>query len=122
MKNVKIGVFGAGRGMTMISQLLNGAEGQLVAVCDKYEPALENCRKAAEEAGMTDIAYYTDFEDFFRHDMDAVILAVAHEEFRLLRQEDLDAMFGGGRKVLLDIKGILDRKAYEDAGYLYWRL
>ncbi len=75
MKKVKIGVFGAGRGMTMISQLLNGAEGQLVAVCDKYEPALENCRKTAEEAGMTDIAYYTDFEDFFRHDMDAVILA-----------------------------------------------
>ena len=25
-------------------------------------------------------------------------------------------------KVLADLKGILDRKAYEDAGYLYWRL
>ena len=25
-------------------------------------------------------------------------------------------------KVLLDIKGILDRKEYEAAGYRYWRL
>jgi UDP-N-acetyl-D-galactosamine dehydrogenase len=25
-------------------------------------------------------------------------------------------------KVLLDIKGILDRKEYEIAGYRYWRL
>jgi UDP-N-acetyl-D-galactosamine dehydrogenase len=25
-------------------------------------------------------------------------------------------------KVLIDIKGILDRKEYETAGYRYWRL
>ena len=34
----------------------------------------------------------------------------------------MDKFFGEGRKVLLDIKGLLDRKAYENAGYLYWRL
>ena len=27
-----------------------------------------------------------------------------------------------GKKVLLDIKGVLNRKEYEDAGYCYWRL
>jgi len=75
MKKVKIGVFGAGRGMNMINQVLNSTEAEMVAVCDKYEPALEKCRQTAEEAGMTNIAYYTDFEDFFLHDMDAVILA-----------------------------------------------
>ena len=26
------------------------------------------------------------------------------------------------KKVLLDIKGLLDRKEYENAGYSYWRL
>ncbi len=54
--------------------------------------------------------------------MDAVVLAVAHDEFKKLTINDTDAFFGDGRKVLLDIKGILDRKAYEEAGYSYWRL
>ena len=55
-------------------------------------------------------------------DMDAVILAVAHEAFKALAMEDIDALFGEGQKVLLDIKGLLNRKEYEAAGYSYWRL
>jgi len=54
--------------------------------------------------------------------MDAVILAVAHEEFKKYTQDDLNKMFDDGEKVLLDIKGLLNRKEYEDAGYNYWRL
>ncbi len=54
--------------------------------------------------------------------MDAVILAVAHTQFASLSIADTDAFFGAGQKVLLDIKGLLDRRAYEAAGYLYWRL
>ena len=34
---------------------------------------------------------------------------------------DFEAMFRGA-KVLLDVKGMLDRKAYEEAGFEYWRL
>ena len=58
-------------------------------------------------------------------DCDAVILAVAHEEFKTLTQADFDKMFKSGdnsTKVLADIKGLLDRKEYEAAGYNYWRL
>ncbi|SDA11395.1 UDP-N-acetyl-D-galactosamine dehydrogenase [Ruminococcus sp. YE71] len=55
-------------------------------------------------------------------DMDAVILAVAHTSFTSLTMSDIDNMFGEGKKVLLDIKGLLDRKEYEAAGYSYWRL
>ncbi len=58
-------------------------------------------------------------------DCDAVILAVAHEQFRQLSQADFDKMFKAGDnsgKVLVDIKGLLDRKEYEAAGYNYWRL
>ncbi len=57
--------------------------------------------------------------------MDAVILAVAHDEFAHLSQEDFDQMFKqteNEHKVLLDIKGILNRKSCESAGYVYWRL
>lgn len=56
---------------------------------------------------------------------DAVILAVAHEQFKNLGQADFDKMFKSGRneeKVLVDIKGLLSRKEYEKAGYKYWRL
>lgn len=56
-------------------------------------------------------------------DMDAVIVAVAHEAFSDLTQEKIGAMFADGdKKVLLDIKGVLDRDAFENAGYIYWRL
>ena len=58
-------------------------------------------------------------------DCDAVILAVAHEQFKDLTQADFDKMFKPGdnnTKVLADIKGLLNRKEYEAAGYNYWRL
>lgn len=55
-------------------------------------------------------------------DMDAVILAVAHTEFTSLTTEQIGGFFGKGKKVLLDLKGLLNRKAYEAVGYSYWRL
>ena len=58
-------------------------------------------------------------------DCDAVVLAVAHDAFKALSQADFDKMFKAGddgKKVLVDIKGLLDRKQYEAAGYKYWRL
>ncbi len=54
--------------------------------------------------------------------MDAVILAVAHERFAGLQMADIGGMFGPGKKILLDIKGMLGREEYEAAGYGYWRL
>ena len=55
-------------------------------------------------------------------EMDAVVLAVAHDSFKGLKMEDIDALYADGKKVLVDIKGLLDRKEYEEAGYSYWRL
>lgn len=54
--------------------------------------------------------------------MDAVILAVAHDEFKGFSMADMDKFFGEGQKILLDIKGLLNRNEYEKEGYLYWRL
>ncbi|MBE6598714.1 MAG: Gfo/Idh/MocA family oxidoreductase [Ruminococcaceae bacterium] len=80
MAKLKIGVFGGGRGMTAIRQLLNNPDAELVAVCDKYLPLLDKVKKEAEEAGLYNVAYYPSFDDFIQHDMDAVILAnYAHE-------------------------------------------
>lgn len=67
--------------------------------------------------------YGIDFVDLATiKDMDAVILAVAHKEFSGFTMEDMDKLFGAGKKVLLDIKGLLNRKEYENADYVYWRL
>ena len=67
--------------------------------------------------------YGIEFVDFNSiKDMDAVVLAVAHNEFSSLKIEDMDKLFGKGKKVLLDIKGLLNRNEYEKAGYDYWRL
>ena len=55
------------------------------------------------------------------HGMDAVVLAVSHACFAELTQQDIGKLFGPGQKVLLDIKGLYDRKVFEEAGYLYWR-
>lgn len=55
-------------------------------------------------------------------DMDTVVLAVAHTEFATFTMEHMDRLFGEGTKVLLDLKGLLNRKEYEKAGYSYWRL
>ncbi|MBR3526139.1 MAG: nucleotide sugar dehydrogenase [Lachnospiraceae bacterium] len=57
-------------------------------------------------------------------DMDAVIIAVAHRCFAELDEAAVDAFYAGGKKkVLMDLKGILDRGIYENKNdYLFWRL
>lgn len=67
--------------------------------------------------------YDIEFEELTAiRDMDAIILAVAHDEFSKFTMQDMDKLFGKGKKVLLDIKGLFDRAKYEQAGYNYWRL
>ena len=64
--------------------------------------------------------------DLYNHDdikdVSAVIVAVAHDEYKDLSACDIDKLFADDKKVLIDIKGILDKKAFENAGYTYWRL
>ena len=58
-------------------------------------------------------------------DMDAVIIAVGHTEFMNFSMNDIDSMLASGEnssKVIIDVKGVLDRKTYSEAGYQYWRL
>ncbi|MDE7260434.1 MAG: nucleotide sugar dehydrogenase, partial [Lachnospiraceae bacterium] len=57
-------------------------------------------------------------------DMDAVIIAVAHDDFLKLDKERITSFYAQShkRKVILDIKGVLNRKEYLTEDYLYWRL
>ncbi len=55
-------------------------------------------------------------------EMDAVIIAVSHNKFKLLSNVDIDRLFREGKKVIVDIKGILNRDDYVSDEYVYWRL
>lgn len=73
-KKLRIGVFGGARGSNMINVLLHHPDAELVAVCDKYRPLLDQALKVADEAG-THIEVFESFDDFIEYDMDAVVLA-----------------------------------------------
>ena len=58
------------------------------------------------------------------HDADCIIVAVAHNEFRNMSFEQIDSLYSDveGDKILIDVKGIFDKKRYITSGYRYWRL
>ena len=75
MKKIRVGVMGAARGMTMIHQLMNSKDAELVAICDFYPPILEEARREVEKNGL-DVKTFEHFDDFVEYpDMDAVVLA-----------------------------------------------
>ena len=72
MKKVRVGVIGAYRGNQMIKYCKRAEHAELVAICDKLEGALAKQKELDEEGKIT---FYTDFDEFLKHDMDAVVLA-----------------------------------------------
>lgn len=57
--------------------------------------------------------------------VDCVVIAVAHDEFKNMTLEQIDRLFGktdNSEKVIIDVKSILDRTEVEKRGYVYWRL
>lgn len=58
-------------------------------------------------------------------DLDCLIIAVAHKVFKLLTNDDIENMFKAetnDKKVIVDVKGIRNKDAFNAAGYRYWRL
>ncbi len=66
----------------------------------------------------------TDLKDV--NNVDCIILAVAHNEFRELSWEQLDKLYKdelkNNEKILIDVKGIKSIKEVKKIGYKYWRL
>ena len=71
-KKVKIGVLGGYRGTSMINYCERAENAQVVAICDK-NPEVLNFQK--ENLKDDNITFYDNFEDFIKHDMDAIVLA-----------------------------------------------
>ena len=72
MKKIRIGVLGVYRGTSMINYCRAADNAELVAICDKWVEGIEKHKISHPNEGIT---YYTDFDEFINHDMDAVVLA-----------------------------------------------
>ncbi len=69
--------------------------------------------------------YKIEFDDFSSlHDMNAIIVAVAHNTFKNLELITFDRWYTNheGKPILFDLKGIFDKQAFLSHGYEYWRL
>jgi len=120
-KQLRIGVMGARRGMSMIRVLLNHADAEVVAVCDKYVPFLDKVKEEAEKVS-ADVALYDNFEEFIKHDMDAVVLANYAHEHAIYAIRALKA----GKHVLSEVlpcgtigQGVALIEAVEETGLVY---
>lgn len=70
MKQIRIGIFGTGRGISIAKNFMK-LDCDIAAICDSHP---ERLRQAADSLGGT-AAVYTDFEAFLDHGLDAVVLA-----------------------------------------------
>lgn len=70
-KAIRFGIFGLGRGGSMIGDILaSGAE--VVAFCDRRPAAIAAAK--SHHPACADVAEYDNFDAFLQHDMDAVLL------------------------------------------------
>lgn len=79
----------------------------------------------AADAAEAKRLYNIDFEGMDAvKDMDAVIIAVSHDQFTEMDKEKIKSFFAkdNKKKVLADIKGILSRAEYDNDEFCYWRL
>lgn len=72
--------------------------------------------EALEEYGI-EICEFDDVEN-----VDAVILAVSHSQYKNLKIEDIAKKFRKGQNIFADIKGIYNKQNATDIGLNYWRL
>lgn len=55
-------------------------------------------------------------------DVDAVVFAVAHDEFKNIDLDKISTFFNNDNKVLIDIKGMYSKEEALDKEFIYWRL
>ena len=85
------------------------------------EPIISDPQADVDEAKRLYGIEFVELNDI--RNMDVIILAVAHNDFKHNNSiQKISKLFGKGKRVLIDIKGILDRKECEAIGYRYWRL
>lgn len=119
MKKVKIGVMGVGRGTSMINFCARAEIAEVVAICDIWEEGLQRQKQDHPEL---DIAYYTSFDAFIQHDMDAVVLAnfaTEHAPFAIRAMKAGKHVFSEVLPVQTMQEAVALVEAVEETGMIY---
>ncbi|EIM05711.1 UDP-glucose/GDP-mannose dehydrogenase [Planococcus antarcticus DSM 14505] len=122
VKNAKVAIFG----FTFKENVPDSRNTKVIDIVNELKeynimPLIVDPVADNEEASHEYNISFTDLKNV--NDLDAIILAVNHNEFAKLTPSDLSNFYSGNsNKVLVDVKGILDKKEFETAGYNYWRL
>lgn len=119
MRKIKIGVLGAKRGEYMIKFCEASKYVELVAICERWKERMEKTKKKHGKQGIT---FYSDFDDFIEHRMDAVILANNADEHAPYAIKALQK----GKHVLSEVQPVQTMKeavelieAVENSGKIY---
>lgn len=122
VKNARVGILG----LTFKENVPDLRNTKVVDVVDELESfgvnvlvhdAYADPEEAVEEYGLKTVS----FEEF--NGLDAVILAVSHDEYRKISTDEIKSWFRMPENALIiDVKCFFDRKELEDAGIKHWRL
>lgn len=124
VKNSKVGIFG----FTFKENCPDTRNTKVIDIVKELndyaiEPLIYDPVADAEEALHE---YNITFQpEEYLHDLDVLIIAVSHEEFMKMGLGDYDRYFKKGnnsKKIIIDIKGVLDKQEALDLDYKYWRL
>lgn len=80
-----------------------------------YDP-IANKEDLLDEFGI----HLNDINEFV--DMDAIIVSVSHDDFKSITLDDIENMHFDNKKILIDVKGMFDKKEALKRGFTYWRL
>ncbi|MFL2142418.1 nucleotide sugar dehydrogenase [Ruoffia sp. FAM 20857] len=87
-------------------------------------PTIVDPWASAEDAQAEYGVSLTDLADV--KDADAILLAVGHDKFKALSFEEITALFNqdlaNDKRIILDVKSILNKEDFTEAGYSFWRL
>lgn len=120
IRNAKIGILGI-TFKENCPDTRNSKVNDIIKELKEYEIEPIVCDPVADKEEAKKL-YNVEIQDMSKlENLDALIISTCHDEFKKLKMEQFEKMFKD-KKIIVDVKGILNREEYTKSGYSYWRL
>ena len=120
IRNAKIGILGI-TFKENCPDTRNSKVNDIIKELKEYEIEPIVCDPVADKEEAKKL-YNVEIQDISKlENLDALIISTCHDEFKKLKMEQFEKMFKD-KKIIVDVKGILNREEYTKSGYSYWRL